>query len=240
MSALSETLAGLSAIKKALASSSSDTAGLMEEVFFSGANPGGLRMLSYTPENLPAKSPLVVVLHGCTQSGAGYASAAGWLTLADRLGFAVLAPEQTSNNNPNRCFNWFEPEDTQRGKGEAASIHAMITYMIVSRDLDAERVFITGLSAGGAMTAAMLAAYPETFAAGAVIAGLPAGAADSVHRAFAVMRAGTEAPMLNLRLAFDAPARLALFTRGSPFGTAPRTTLFQTPTRMICSVNGQV
>lgn len=190
MSGLSETLAGLSAIKRAMASSSEDPIGMMNEVSSFGPNPGALRMLCYAPQHLPATSPLVVALHGCTQSAAGYASSAGWLTLADRLGFAVLAPEQTSANNPNRCFNWFEVGDTKRGKGEAASIHAMIMHMIASHSLDAKRVFITGLSAGGAMTAAMLAEYPEIFAAGAVIAGLPAGAADSVQTALAVMRTG--------------------------------------------------
>jgi poly(hydroxyalkanoate) depolymerase family esterase len=145
-------------------------------------------MLSYAPEGLPPRSPLVVVLHGCTQDAAENAAGAGWLQLADRLGFAVLAPEQTGSNNPNRCFNWFLPSDIRRERGECASIAEMIGAMTDLHDLDETRVFITGLSAGGAMTAAMLATYPELFAGGAIIAGIPFGAAHNIHGAMAAMR----------------------------------------------------
>ncbi len=153
-----------------------------------GANPGGLEMLSHVPEGLSVGAPLVVVLHGCGQTAAGYASDAGWLTLADRLGFAILAPQQTSANNPNRCFNWFSPGDIHRGQGEAASIAAMIACLVQRESLDARRVFVTGLSAGGAMTMAMLASYPELFAGGAVIAGLPYGVANGVTQAMTTMQ----------------------------------------------------
>lgn len=163
----------------------------MTEVRGLAVNPGALRMLAHVPENLAPGAPLVVVLHGCTQRGGAYAQAAGWLALADRYGFAVLAPEQQPANNPNRCFNWFEPADTERRSGEAASIHAMVGHMVRRNTLDPSRVFVTGLSAGGAMTAALLAAYPETFAAGAVIAGLPFGAAAGMQDAFAAMRRAT-------------------------------------------------
>lgn len=155
-----------------------------------GFNPGALRMLAYVPENLAPAAALVVVLHGCTQQAAGHARAAGWIALADRYGFAVIAPEQASSNNPNGCFNWFEPGDAARGMGEAASIHAMVQHMLRRRDLDPARVFVTGLSAGGAMTLVMLAAYPETFAAGAIVAGLPFGIATNVHEALIAMRGG--------------------------------------------------
>jgi poly(hydroxyalkanoate) depolymerase family esterase len=147
-------------------------------------------MLTYVPENLAPGAPLVVVLHGCTQRAEAHAAAGGWLTLADRYGFAVLAPEQAPANNPNRCFNWFEPGDAKRGHGEAASIHAMVVHAVRGHGLDADRVFVTGLSAGGAMTSVLLAAYPETFAAGAVVAGLPHGAAGNMHEALRVMHAG--------------------------------------------------
>lgn len=150
-------------------------------------NPGDLGMRLYTPPGLRAKAPLVVVLHGCTQTAEGYARGAGWLTLADRFGFAVLCPEQTRANNPNLCFNWFVPADTARNRGEAASIYAMVQRALKDHDLDRDRVFITGLSAGGAMTAVMLATYPEVFVAGAVIAGLPYGSASSMPEAFRAM-----------------------------------------------------
>jgi len=155
-----------------------------------GDNPGKLRMLSYAPHGLPDGAPLVVVLHGCTQAAEAYAQSGGWLSLADRLGFVVLAPEQLAANNPNLCFNWFSTRDTTRGEGEVASIAAMIAHLIKVMNLDADRVFITGLSAGGAMTSAMLAAYPELFAGGAIVAGLPYGVADNVMEAMRVMKAG--------------------------------------------------
>jgi poly(hydroxyalkanoate) depolymerase family esterase len=151
-------------------------------------NPGNLRMFRYLPRGLKAGAPLVVVLHGCGQSASGYDLGTGWCQLADALGFAVLAPEQKAVNNPNTCFNWFNPEDITRGEGEAASIAAMIATLTQTHKLDASRVFITGLSAGGAMAAVMLANYPELFAGGAIIAGLPFGAAANVRDALENMR----------------------------------------------------
>ena len=153
-----------------------------------GPNPGGLGMRLHVPQALSPRSPLVVVLHGCGQTAGGYAAGAGWLELADRYGFAVLCPEQARSNNANLCFNWFEDGDVRRGAGEAASIAQMVRHASAELDLDPRRVFVTGLSAGGAMAAAMLAAYPDLFAAGAVVAGLPYGAAVGVGQALAVMR----------------------------------------------------
>lgn len=152
-------------------------------------NPGNLRMFRYLPKGMKAGAPLVVVLHGCGQTASGYDAGMGWSALAAELGFALLAPEQKAVNNPNTCFNWFNPEDVTRGGGECASIAAMIRTMIDDHKLDESRVFITGLSAGGAMTAAMLATYPELFAGGAIIAGLPFGVAVNIRDALEAMRA---------------------------------------------------
>ena len=155
-----------------------------------GSNPGALRMFTYTPKNLAPSPALVVVLHGCTQSAASYDVGAGWSTLAERYGFVLLFPEQTAANNPKTCFNWFLPTDTSRDGGEALSIRQMIEKTIGAHGIDRDRVFITGLSAGGAMAAAMLAIYPEVFAAGAIIAGLPYGTASNVQQAFESMFQG--------------------------------------------------
>lgn len=173
-----------------------------------GPNPGDLTMLIHHPDTLSAPAPLVVVLHGCTQKAGDYASTSGWLMLADRLGFAVLAPEQHPGNNPNRCFNWFEPDDVRRGSGEAASIRSMIQHMILDGSVDPNRVFITGLSAGGAMCAALLALYPETFAGGAVVAGLPFGAARNLQEALSAMSGAVKLSGRDLasRLQAAAPA----------------------------------
>jgi poly(hydroxyalkanoate) depolymerase family esterase len=162
-------------------------ASLLAEVDVPGFNPGNLRQFRYVPEGLK-NAPLVVVLHGCGQTATGYDHGAGWTELAARQGFAVLAPEQKAVNNPGTCFDWFNPQDITRGEGEVASIAAMIAAMVEEHDLDPRRVFITGLSAGGAMTAAMLACYPELFAGGAIIAGLPYGAASNVRDALDAMR----------------------------------------------------
>jgi poly(hydroxyalkanoate) depolymerase family esterase len=151
-------------------------------------DPGNLRMFVHLPRGLKAGAPLVVVLHGCGQSASAYGVEAGWWQLAEEMGFALLAPEQKVVNNPNTCFDWFNPEDITRGEGEAASIAAMIRTMIETYRLDKSRIFITGLSAGGAMTAVMLATYPELFAGGGIVAGLPFGAALNVRDALEAMR----------------------------------------------------
>jgi poly(hydroxyalkanoate) depolymerase family esterase len=101
-----------------------------------------------------------------------------------------LFPEQTPANNPKTCFNWFLPDDTTRDRGEARSIRQMIEQAIDAHDIDRARVFVTGLSAGGAMAGVMLATYPEVFAAGAIIAGLPYGSAANVQQAFESMFQG--------------------------------------------------
>src|SRR6478735_3142239 len=159
----------------------------LRESFGFGSNPGNLRMFVYRPASLADNPALVVVLHGCTQTAAGYDLGAGWSTLADRYGFVLLFPEQQRSNNPNGCFNWFQPAHSQRGKGEPLSIRQMIEKSVVDHGIDRRRVFITGLSAGGAMTSNMLACYPEVFAGGAIVAGLPYGAATTVQQAFQSM-----------------------------------------------------
>jgi poly(hydroxyalkanoate) depolymerase family esterase len=152
-----------------------------------GSNPGALRMFSFVPENLQQPPALVVVLHGCGQTAAGYDLGAGWSTLAKHYGFVLLMPEQQPSNNGQGCFNWFSPEDTARDSGEACSIRQMIARMVGDHKVDERRIFVTGLSAGGAMTSVMLATYPEVFAAGAVIAGLPFGVASNVREALSGM-----------------------------------------------------
>lgn len=153
-------------------------------------NPGRLRMWQYRPAGLAPDAALVVALHGCGQNAAAYDAGTGWSTLADRLGFALLCPEQSTDNNQQGCFNWFERPDVSRETGEAASIVAMVRRMLAEGGLDRTRVYVTGLSAGGAMTAALLAAYPDVFAAGAVIAGLPAGSATTMSAALDAMFRG--------------------------------------------------
>jgi poly(hydroxyalkanoate) depolymerase family esterase len=166
----------------------------LTEVTDFGSNPGALRMFTHVPAHAEPAPALVVVLHGCTQSAASYDEGAGWSTLANRYGFALLLPQQQASNNPKACFNWFQPGDIARDRGEALSIRQMVATMIADHGIDRSRVFVTGLSAGGAMTSVMLATYPDVFAAGAIIAGLPYGTATNVQRAFESMFQGRPRP----------------------------------------------
>jgi poly(hydroxyalkanoate) depolymerase family esterase len=190
MRSLNDTLTRLSALRSALpgAPTSAGQDRLTDLPAF-GSNPGALRGRFYVPEPRRASAPLVVVLHGCTQDAARYDCGSGWSQLADEQGFAVLYPEQQRANNANLCFNWFNPTDTQRDSGEALSIRQMVSAMVSAYGLDSARVYVTGLSAGGAMASVMLATYPDVFAGGAIIAGLPYGTATSVPEAFDRMRA---------------------------------------------------
>jgi poly(hydroxyalkanoate) depolymerase family esterase len=154
------------------------------EVSDFGSNPGQLAMFMHVPSAPPAPgAPLIVLLHGCGQAAIPFAREAGWMTLSDRLGVPLVLPEQAGENNHGRCFNWFQPTHVRRGSGEAQSIRQMVASAVQRFGSDPKRTFIAGLSAGGAMTAAMLAAYPDTFAAGAVVAGLPVGAASGMSEA---------------------------------------------------------
>ncbi len=155
-----------------------------------GPNPGNLAMVLCTPATATRLRPVVVALHGCTQTAEGYALASGWTRLSQTHDFLLLLPEQKRENNQQTCFSWFEPGDTQRGHGEVASIQAMIATAIRHFGADPRRVFITGLSAGGAMAGAMLATYPEVFAGGTIVAGLPYGTAATVSGAFESMSSG--------------------------------------------------
>ncbi len=149
----------------------SSVAATLTEVTGFGSNPGNLRMWEFAPPGLPSGAPLVVVLHGCTESADLYATETEWNDLAARFGFAVVYPEQKSANNFSLCFNWFQPGDISRGQGEALSIAEMVSAMKAAHASDPARVFVTGMSAGGYMTEVMMAAYPDVFAGGAVNSG---------------------------------------------------------------------
>lgn len=179
----------------ALIPSGQARAASLQEVTGFGSNPGALRMFRYVPAGLPAGRPVVVALHGCTQDAAGYGTGSGWIQLADRWGFSVVLPQQTSANNVSSCFDWFQTGDIERGQGEAASVAQMVDRQLADAGGDASRVYITGLSAGGAMTAVMMAAYPEKFAAGGVVAGLPYGCAQAAGSPYVCMYVGaTQTP----------------------------------------------
>ena len=211
MRGLQATISRLTAVRRG-APHGAEGDGRLRELAAFAPNAGNLRALVYRPSGLEPDAALVVVLHGCTQTAGGYDRGSGWSELADRHGFMLLYPEQSRANNPNLCFNWYAPSDARRGKGEARSIRAMIASLAETHAIDPARVFVTGLSAGGAMTAVMLATYPEVFAGGAIIAGLPFATANTLPEALERMRGGGVPGAARL----SALAAEASSTRGRP------------------------
>jgi poly(hydroxyalkanoate) depolymerase family esterase len=153
--------------------------GTYQQVTGFGSNPGNLTMYQYTPANLPSGAPLVVALHGCTQTANDYYSDSGWQKYADLWGFAVVFPQTSSANNALSCFSWFDSTKDTRGTGEAASVVQMVDYTEAHSGSDSHRVFVTGLSAGAGLAADLLADYPDVFAGGSIDSGLPAQCATT-------------------------------------------------------------
>lgn len=186
MRRLGKIVSRLNKMRTLVDAANANDCGRLEVLSGFGTNPGELDCRVYVPSTVPRA--LVVVLHGCTQSASVYDRGSGWSKLAERHGFAVLYPQQRRSNNPNLCFNWYVPDDARRGCGEALSISQMVEHLARQWGLNRSSIFVTGLSAGGAMTAVMLACYPELFGSGAIIAGLPFATADTLPAALERMR----------------------------------------------------
>jgi len=166
-----------------------EPASFKSDVFASAGTSWPYRL--YVPATAGSEAlPLVVLLHGCTQTATDFALGTAMNKLAAQKKFAVLYPEQLKRANSSRCWNWFEPQNQKRGSGEPGMIAALTQQVIASRNIDASRVYVTGLSAGGAMAAVVAGLYPDIFAAVGVHSGLPCGAAHDIPSAFNVMRSG--------------------------------------------------
>ncbi len=134
--------------------------------------------------------PLVVMLHGCTQTPDDFARGTAMNAAAEAAGVLVVYPAQPAAANQNRCWNWFRPEDQRRETGEPALLAGIVRAVLAAEDVDPARVYVAGLSAGGAAAAILGAEYPEIFAAVGVHSGLPHGAAQDLPSAFAAMNQG--------------------------------------------------
>jgi feruloyl esterase len=152
-----------------------------------GSNPGNLIFYIHTPKIKKEKMPLVIALHGCNQDVATISKQSGWNKLADEYGFYILYPQQRFLNNPSSCFNWFNEKDISKNSGESGSIKQMIDFVCDSFSIDTSKIFAYGLSAGAAMTAALLADYPNVFNAGAILAGGPFMMATNALSAMSIM-----------------------------------------------------
>ena len=137
--------------------------------------------------------PLVVMLHGCTQDPDDFAAGTRMNEAARAEGCFVLYPAQSQQANPQRCWNWFKHSHQERGRGEPALLAAMTRQVMERHDIDPARVYVAGLSAGGAMAAILGETYPDLFAAIGVHSGLASGSAKDLPSALAAMRSGADA-----------------------------------------------
>jgi poly(hydroxyalkanoate) depolymerase family esterase len=149
---------------------------------------GGREYKLFEPARDGGALPLVVMLHGCTQDPDDFARGTRMNALARAQGFLVLYPAQSQRGNAQRCWNWFKHNHQARGKGEPAILAGMVRDVVARHGVDPHRVYVAGLSAGGAMAAILGDAYPDLFAAVGVHSGLPTGSATDVTSAFAAMR----------------------------------------------------
>ncbi len=137
-----------------------------------------------------APRAMIVMLHGCTQSADDFAAGTQMNRLADEHGFIVAYPEQAAQANPSKCWNWFNPQDQQRGAGEPMLIAGIVSDLVRKHDVDPRRVFVAGLSAGAAMAVVLGETYPELFGGVGVHSGLPYASAHDIPSAMAAMKGG--------------------------------------------------
>ncbi|MER2564498.1 MAG: PHB depolymerase family esterase [Myxococcaceae bacterium] len=184
-----------------------------------GSNPGGLSMYRFVPTGLPRGRPLVVLLHGCTDTATNFSSTSGFEALATPRQFALLVPQQSLINNGQLCFNWFDSGDQTRGAGEMLSIVQMVDRMVTDVGSDPQQVFIAGFSAGAAETVNVIATHPDRFRAAVVSAGIPFKCTESLLGSSGCINGVDSTPQVHgmrVRNAFSA------FT-----GTYPRVSIWQ-------------
>jgi poly(hydroxyalkanoate) depolymerase family esterase len=195
----------------------------------------GRDVFVHTPPGLDASSPapLVVMLHGCTQTAASFAAATGMNAAADRHGFVVAHAQQSREHNQQGCWNWFTSAHQRRGAGEPAFIASAARAIAQAGSrwaIDEDRVFVAGFSAGGAMASVVAATYPDVFAAAAIHSGLAYGSAHGLPAALTAMTRGGQSP--------DQQGRAALEAMGPAARVVPVISIHGTADPTVCPVNG--
>lgn len=184
----------------------------------SGESADGRPYIVYTPLHyqVGTVAPLVVMLHGCTQSVEDFATGTQMNQLAEQHGFIVVYPRQTPKENRNRCWNWFTSSHQMRGRGEPASIAGVVQALVEQTTrwtIDTNRIYVAGISAGASMAVILGATYPDVFAAIGVHSGIEYQAAKKLTDALTVMRRGGPDPALQGQIAHEA---MGNFTRCVP------------------------
>ena len=151
---------------------------------------GAINYKLFVPAGVCASAPLILMLHGCTQSPDDFARGTRMNALAREHGYVVAYPAQTQRKNMSKCWNWFRSQDQQRDQGEPALLATLTRHLVKTHGLDERRVYVAGLSAGGAMAAVLASTYPDIYAAIGVHSGLRTGAAHDMPSAFTAMRQG--------------------------------------------------
>lgn len=153
-----------------------------------GENPGNLKMFLYNPTpNDSVAKPVVFALHGCGQTAKSFNELTDWTKLAHENNFIVVFPQQKFGNNATGCFNWFKEKDFSKAKGENESIIKMLHFIQKNYPIDKQKVFITGVSAGAAMSVALAYTHPEIFAGVCSYAGGAYGLATNGFQTFKLM-----------------------------------------------------
>jgi poly(hydroxyalkanoate) depolymerase family esterase len=176
-----------------------EVAGRFETREFS--NHAGRRTYKlYVPARVPDSPwPMVVMLHGCTQSADDFAAGTRMNRWADERGFLVVYPEQAAHANPSKCWNWFQGQDQARDSGEPSLIAGIVRHVAMQHVVDQRRIFVAGLSAGAAMAVILGEAYPELFAGVGAHSGLPYASAHDMASAMAAMKGGRGSASVGLK-----------------------------------------